>query len=305
MSGFAQTGQAKECTIPEVSSQRPPNGYGTGGLIKNNSYVSRTWSSQSIGQEDSPASRFPLYKPSPEPQYNQAPYGQEYRQDPHVTSLPSDRKIRKSAKIQLTDKALEDMPELQEDELRDFYAAVMDSGKPEPRDVSRIEAPKTRMGRDERQSILDGMARRLLSPSDQAGPSTISTAAPRTHQTVSKLVGKLRELGEIEVDKPSRVSLGLASRKEWEALLDETTPYSAADAAEELLELMSVSILVQHKDPSSCADYQSHGMYPAEAQVARVMERYSAEGRVTDVARLHDSMKVGESPRLYYKECGE
>lgn len=35
-------------------------------------------------------------------------------------------------------------------------------------------------------------------------------------------------------------------------------------------------------------------MDPSEAQVGRVMERYSAEGRVTDVARLHDSMKLGE-----------
>jgi hypothetical protein len=213
--------------------------------------------------------------------------------------LPSDRKIRKSAKIQLTEKALEDMPELREDELRDFYAAVMDSGKPETGDLSRIEAPKMRMGRDERQRILDGMARRLLPPSDQAGPSTISAASQRTHDTVSKLVSKLRELGEIEVDKPSRVSLGLASRKEWEALLDETTRYGVADEAEELLELMSVSSLVPHNDPRSRAHCQSHGMHPAEAQVARVMERYSAEGRVTDVARLHDSMKLGQSPHFY------
>lgn len=160
-----------------------------------------------------------------------------------MESLPSDRKIRKSAKIQLTDKALEDMPELQEDELRDFYAAVMDSGK-SAEDSLRIEAPRTGMSREERRKVLDGMARRLLSPSDQAGPSTLPATSPRTYETVSKLVAKLRDLsamGEGQEEGPSRVSLGLASRKEWEVLLDETTRYGVADEAEELLELMSVS----------------------------------------------------------------
>lgn len=153
-------------------------------------------------------------------------------------------KIRKSAKIQLTDKALEDMPELEEDELRDFYAAVMDSGKTSTGESPRIEAPRSGMGKDERRRILDGMARRLLSPSDQAGPSTLPATSPRAHETVRKLVDRLRDLslaGEGQEVVPSRVSLGLASRKEWEALLDETTRYGVADEAEELLELMSVS----------------------------------------------------------------
>lgn len=163
-----------------------------------------------------------------------------------MASLPSDRKIRKSAKIQLTDKALEDMPELQEDELRSFYAAVMDSGKPQSDETQRIEPPSTRMGNEERQRVLEGMARRLLSPSDQAGPSTLPATSPRTYETASKLAEKLRVLtrvGQGASSLESRVSLGLASRREWEVLLGEVTRYGAADEAEELLELMSVSPL--------------------------------------------------------------
>lgn len=135
------------------------------------------------------------------------------------------------------------MPELQEDELRDFYASVMDSGKVD-HDSLRIEAPRTEMSKEETRRVLDNMARRMLSPSDQAGPSTLPARSQRTYETVSKLVEKLRNLSATEAgpeDGPSRVSLGLASRKEWEVLLDETTRHGVADEAEELLELMSVS----------------------------------------------------------------
>lgn len=136
------------------------------------------------------------------------------------------------------------MPELEEDELREFYAAVMESGKPTAGTSPRVEAPRTSMGKDERRRVLEGMARRLLSPSDQAGPSTLPASVPRIHETVTKLVDKLRDLSVTEEGQeviPSRVSLGLASRKEWEALLDETTRSGVADKAEEILDLMSVS----------------------------------------------------------------
>lgn len=138
------------------------------------------------------------------------------------------------------------MPELEEDELRDFYAAVMDSGKPAVGTAPRIEAPQTSMGKEERRRLLERMARRLLSPSDQAGPSTLPASLPRVRETVTKLVDKLRDLSVTEEEQelvPSRVSLGLASRKEWEALLDETTRFGVAHKAEEILELMSVSLL--------------------------------------------------------------
>lgn len=194
------------------------------------------------------------------------------------------------------------MPELQEDQLREFYAAIMESGKEVTEERPMIKGPSTGLGREERRRVVEGMAGRLLSPSDQAGPSTLPATLPRTYDTVGKVIEKLRSLdkgveAEGEGTGPCRVSLGLVSRREWEVLLEETTRAGTADEAESLLELMSVSDSFRPDGESwlgSELTEQSHGLPPVEPQVTRVMERYAVEGRVTDVARLHESMKLGK-----------
>lgn len=166
-------------------------------------------------------------------------------------NLPSDKKIRKTAKAQLTERAIADLPELQEEDLRDFYAAVMESGRDDldlGGEIPQVEAPGRRSKVD-RRKILDGLSHRLLPSPDRAGPSTSTTTTAVAGPTddsadmdiVSKLVAELRAL----VPQPGdtgRVSLGLISRTEWNVLLDQSARYGPAYEAEEVLQLMTVSL---------------------------------------------------------------
>lgn len=151
-------------------------------------------------------------------------------------------------KAQLTAKAIEDLPELQEDELRDFYAAVMESGKSQGADKPLIEAPGRRAAKvlaldtEEKRMIVEGLAQRLLSPSDQAGPSSIIACNDAGHEAVRKIIAKLEGLVEDhESGSSSKVPLGLVGPKEWGILLEEMGRFGSACEAERVLNLMSVS----------------------------------------------------------------
>jgi hypothetical protein len=192
---------------------------------------------------------FPLYRPDPQPSYVPEQSIRPREVDPR--SLPSDKRIRKTAKIQLTEKAIQDLPELQEDELRDFYAAVMESGREEDPypTTPLIDGPASslnpvkRLTSDQRRGILQGLEGRFLSSSDQAGPSRLAIdtrAGESDGQSVLRIVERLRA---VVPETEGRVSLGLVSRTEWSVMLDEVARSGDGREAEALLDLMSVSQL--------------------------------------------------------------
>lgn len=165
-------------------------------------------------------------------------------------SLPSDRKIRKTAKVQLTEKAIQDLPELQEDELRDFYAAVMESGRSEdpypttplidaPGSSQNQSQPK-RLTSGQRREILQGLEDRFLTPSNHAGPSRLDIGTSTDPIGVQNVLGIVARLGAVAPEVEGRVSLGLVSRTEWSAMLDEVAEMGDGREAEGLLDLMSV-----------------------------------------------------------------
>lgn len=187
--------------------------------------------------DDKPPPTFPLYRPLPmaQPPYESQPHRSAYI-DPN--SLPSDRKIREATKIQLTEKAIQDLPELEEDDLRSFYAAVMESGRPLESDAPQIEDGQ-RMSIEEQTRVIEGLAVRLIGT--EAGPSKLPTVhSGLREKVVSDIVQKLRTIQVPATEEGRRVPLGLVSRTEWSVLLEETAARDGREA-ESLMDLMSVS----------------------------------------------------------------
>jgi hypothetical protein len=186
--------------------------------------------------DEQPPTSFPLYRPSPttQAQYETQLHHQSYT-DPR--SLPSDKKIRKATKIQLTEKAIQDLPELEEEDLRSFYAAVMESGRPLENDIPQIE---DKMTTEQRSKVIEGLAGRFIGM--EAGPSKLPALNTGLRQkVVSDIVEKLRAIQPpITEEGGARVPLGLVSRTEWSVLLDEMAGRDGRDA-ENLMDLMSVS----------------------------------------------------------------
>lgn len=162
--------------------------------------------------------------------------------------------MRKSSKIQLTQKAIQDLPEFQEDELRNFYAAVMESGRDDgssQADVPLIEGPSRapnertkRLTSGQRRQVLEGLEGRFLgpSPSNQAGPSRLGVRSIR--EGGARVYEILERLRAVQVPAEGRISLGLVSRTEWSVLLDEVSRLGNGRDAEALLDLMSVRRLL-------------------------------------------------------------
>jgi hypothetical protein len=237
--------------------------------------------------DDQPPTSFPLYRPTPTPQ---APYeSQPHHQYTDHRSLPSDKKIRKATKIQLTEKAIQDLPELEEEDLRSFYAAVMESGRTVENDLPQIE---DRMTVEERSKVIEGLAGRFIGT--EAGPSKLPALNTGLRQkVVSGIVDKLRAIkAPIAEEGGARIPLGLVSRTEWGVLLDEMAGRDGREA-ENLMDLMSVSHCCMVKYD---ADPQVHGTYPDGKQVTQVMQSYARDGRVEDVVRIHTLLAECRSP---------
>lgn len=214
----------------------------------------RPLSSSTYDDQPTPPS-FPLYRPAPTSQPLYAAQATQYT-DPG--SLPSDRKIRKATKIQLTEKAIQDLPELEEDDLRSFYAAVMESGRPVDNDLPRIEDGR-KMSREKKTGLIEGLATRLMGPVEgEAGPSRIPALAGHREEVVMGIVGKLKaiQLPVNESEAGPRVSLGLVSKTEWSVLLDEMAGRGGVEA-ENMLDLMSVSFVFAVD--KSCTDERHTG----------------------------------------------
>ena len=190
----------------------------------------------------------------------------------------------------MTEKAIQDLPELEEDDLRSFYAAVMESGRPLEDDLPQIE---DRMTVEDRTKVIEGLAGRFIGM--EAGPSKLPALNTGLRQKiVSDIVEKLRATRAPTTEEGGPcVPLGLVSRTEWGVLLEEMARRDGRDA-ENLMDLMSVSFVFRMK---RCADQQVHGTYPDGKQVTQVMESYARDGRVEDVVRIHTLLSQCKSPK--------
>lgn len=190
----------------------------------------------------------------------------------------------------MTEKAIQDLPELEEEDLRSFYAAVMESGRPLEDELPQIE---DRMTVEDRTRVIEGLAGRFIGM--EAGPSKLPALNTGLRQkVVFDIVEKLRAIRAPTTEEggPS-VPLGLVSRTEWGVLLDEMARRDGRDA-ESLMDLMSVSCIFTVK---RYADQQVHGTYPDGKQVTQVMESYARDGRVEDVVRIRTLLSQCKSPK--------
>ena len=191
---------------------------------------------------------FPMYsKPIPPPP----------EEDFDISSLPSDTYIQKGAKIRLTQKVVEDTPELDEEDLRSFYRGLVESSREDGvlADVKQIGAPggrrRLRLGRVRREEVLARLQERLLG----AGPSGRSASlahllpvgvknAPMRVQlaVVLSSIGSQPTLGTAgllssvkgkeKAGTGQYVPLGLLSRTEWEAILEDFVSESSEISAD-------------------------------------------------------------------------
>lgn len=186
---------------------------------------------------------FPLYKP------------QKHAQEIPLTAdtlaaLPSEQALSRQLKRRVTQKAVENLPEFTEDELRDFYAALVKSGSKDNGGIYQaLEAPsetkKIPMPKKEREEILTGMAGRLVGEGGLALPNgstrygkslelvvneNQSSDAPYAILDVLSQAAILSGPSETSKGKamegqlPLRsleVPLGLVTSKEWDALFQE------------------------------------------------------------------------------------
>ncbi|WVF67945.1 hypothetical protein IAT40_002707 [Kwoniella sp. CBS 6097] len=246
-----------------------------------------------------PTRPFPLYQRPPEPQY--IPLNQET-----LDSLPSSSKLSKELKVRLTKKAVENLPELQEEDIKRFYKDLVLTGLEDagheklaleaPEELKRLPFPA-----EERKDILRELEDRLLAPLHRHQRIGVPTTQEegienRVGQVVkSETEGKriprhvrlLEELAELAVIdqgpsgtskspasqtmQPARmdIPLGVVSSREWKALFEEFLARKDARGAESLLDVMHL-----------------HGVAVDEDRISSVMRTDAEAGRVEDVGRL-------------------
>ncbi|WVO20495.1 uncharacterized protein IAS62_001792 [Cryptococcus decagattii] len=224
--------------------------------------------------QPSPERNFPLYKP------------QQYAREIPLTAdtlaaLPSEQALSRQLKQRVTEKATESLPEFTEDELRDFYAALVKSGSKDaggtyPALGAPSETKKIPMAKKEMEEILTGMARRLVGEGGLAlpeGPKRYTILSGPSETSKGKAVEGRLPLRSLEVP------LGMVTSKEWDALFQEFIRKGDAASAESLLDIMD-----------------AHGVPVDLERINSVIHAYALKGRSEDVARLTlDMTAMGET----------
>jgi hypothetical protein len=181
---------------------------------------------------------FPLYHPT-EPSYpiEKAPYDVDY------VSLPSEKTISKSLKFKITEEVTKGLPEFTEEELREFYRAVVESGVQDEGSssdvkVDAIEAPRRSRG--------------LMAIRERLEENYSDTTAVATSEGDYGVI--LRYLGGTSVSsvsskgkEPMRgpiVPLGILTSSEWQVLFNEAIARRTVDDVHALLNLMQVRHLI-------------------------------------------------------------
>ncbi|WVQ95509.1 hypothetical protein IAU59_002606 [Kwoniella sp. CBS 9459] len=251
-----------------------------------------------------PTRPFPLYQRIPEPESQYIPLTKET-----LESLPSSSRLSKELKVRLTKKAIEDLPELEEDDIKRFYrdlvlTGIVEDGSPDrlaldaPEEQRRLPLPA-----EERKDILRQMEERLLASSQQQqqrigletsaeqatyGATTggevlrVESEGRRTPRHV-RVLEALAELAVVDQGpsgtskspafsaQPTRmdIPLGVVSSREWKALFEEFIIRKDARGAEALLDVMHL-----------------HGVPVDEERISSIMRTDADAGRVEDVGRL-------------------
>ncbi|WWD08444.1 hypothetical protein V865_006556 [Kwoniella europaea PYCC6329] len=235
-----------------------------------------------------PTRPFPLYQPPPPPEY--IPLTKET-----LSQLPSDESLNRQLKDRLTEKAIEGLPELTEEDLKDFYADLVQTGiDSREDDVLAIESPggqlKLPLDIREREDILNELENRLIGSGDieqQGGLMKIdeeSSSAPKHYKIFAALarLGVPQDgpsgtnkspAGAIQTQQGVDIPLGLVSKREWNVLFDEFIQRRDARGAEALLDVMTL-----------------HGVPVDETKIEEIIKVDAAAGRVDDVGRLTAEM---------------
>ncbi|EIW69921.1 hypothetical protein TREMEDRAFT_29866 [Tremella mesenterica DSM 1558] len=243
-------------------------------------------------------SRFPLYRPDPHsPSLDHVP-PRPSRSPRHVEqsvisqSKPSDIRSQRKIKARLSAQLTADLPELDEQALRSFYAALVLTGSEEDgSSVPRIMAPELK--RQKRSTdVLTTVEQRLLEMAiGQQGDTSldnmsesrtqmglaqrmetgemISAGSSEVHQRVTQLLGTLSV--DADPKTPTSVPLGILSRGEWEVLLQEYVNRHDPSGAERVLQLV-----------------ESHGMSLKEGYILDIMNIYAKFGRPHEIMRLQE-----------------
>ncbi|WVW80899.1 hypothetical protein I302_102890 [Kwoniella bestiolae CBS 10118] len=242
-----------------------------------------------LSPNSDPTRTFPLYQPPPPREY--IPLTKET-----LAQLPSDESLNRQLKNRLTQKAIEGLPDLTEEDLKDFYADLVKTGVQDGMDGRLgIEGPeqqlKLPLDRREREDVLNTLEERLLgfggsSQSAIEGGLVKVDGELRNAPKHYKIFAALAQLGSPEDSGPSGTSkspagvqravdipLGLVSRREWNVLFEEFVQRGDARGAEALVDVMTL-----------------HGVPIDESKIDRIIQLHAAAGRVDEVGRLTAEM---------------
>ncbi|WRT70642.1 uncharacterized protein IL334_007640 [Kwoniella shivajii] len=241
--------------------------------------------------------QFPLYQPPPPGEY--IPLTKET-----LRQLPSEESLNRQVKIRVTKKAIEGLPELTEDDLKDFYTDLVKTGTQGDIILPSLQSPEDRLklplSREEKEDILRHLENRLLSsdeqfPRNSIGKGTFSEgngvenglvqselpkhykifgvlaqlAIPEESTSGSGLAGPSGTSKSPAGNAVSEIPLGLVSRKEWDVLFEEFIVRGDARGAEALLDVMTL-----------------HGVPIDQDKINDIMKVDAAAGSVEEISRL-------------------
>ncbi|WVN89723.1 uncharacterized protein L203_104953 [Cryptococcus depauperatus CBS 7841] len=247
------------------------------------------------------AQKFPLYSPPPPPKY--VPLTAKT-----LAALPSDEALSRQLKKKVTRKAVENLLDYTEEDLRDFYVQLVKTGPTGGGTGLVLEAPNQRklLSDVERQDILNELAHRL-----SGGPSVPFLPAPRrdrdmVQQTPGQgvvdvvdvpyqLLDRLASFAAFSQSGPSEtskgkglsseasashgvvVALGLVRSVEWDALFQEFIRRGDVDTAESLLDVVN-----------------AHGVPVQVEWITDIMRVHALRGRPDQVSRLMEEVASSE-----------
>ncbi|KAK4684100.1 hypothetical protein P7C73_g6105, partial [Tremellales sp. Uapishka_1] len=174
--------------------------------------------------QEPPPRTFPLYRsPSSEPS------------KVDLSTLPSRSEIQRTLKHKLTVKATKNVPEPDEETLRHFYTSLVESGREETENdhIKEIEAPRGRMGKEKRGTLIAGLEERL---NGVEGLVKVVREGKKA-QNIANILLEMT-LGEEASSRGDKLPLGIVSRGEWEALFEELIQQQDARGADALLQIM-------------------------------------------------------------------
>ncbi|OCF45692.1 hypothetical protein I317_00595 [Kwoniella heveanensis CBS 569] len=274
-----------------------------------------------------PTRPFPLYQRPPEPQTQYIPLTQET-----LDSLPSNARLSKELKVKLTKKAIEDLPELQEEDIKRFYKDLVLTGV---EDAAGLEHGRLAMGgpeeeqrklpfpAEERKDILRQMGERLLAPSYQqhqrinesaadgidegAGLSQIVGAGEDQGRRVPTHVRVLEALAELAIEDqgqgPSGTSKSPASQATQHARMD--IPLGVVSSREWKALFEEFIARKDARGAEALLDIMHlHGVPVDEERINSIMRTDAEAGRVDDVGRL--MLELSESGMAItdsHKDC--